>query len=60
MCVSYIFRRLKTEEKAKVVVANWEIEFIQFFAALAILHQDDFSAAAVRSPKQQRRPLSVQ
>ena len=28
-------------EKAKVVAAAWGPELIQFFAALAILHQDD-------------------
>ena len=31
-------RRMYTEEKAKVVAAVWGIEFIQFLAALAILH----------------------
>ena len=31
-------RRIKTEEKAKVVAAVWGTEFIQFLAALAILH----------------------
>ena len=31
-------RRTKTEERAKVVVAVWGAEFIEFFAALAILH----------------------
>ena len=30
-------RRIKTEEKAKVVAAVWGKEFIQFLAALAIL-----------------------
>ena len=30
-------RRIKTEEKAKVVATVWGIKFIQFFAALAIL-----------------------
>ena len=30
-----------TEEKSKVVAAVWGIEFLQFLAALAILHQDD-------------------
>ena len=33
---------MKTEEKAKVVVAVWGKELIQFFAAQAIFHQDDF------------------
>ena len=35
-------RRIKTEEKAKVVAAVWGREFIQFITALAILHQNDF------------------
>ena len=30
-------RRIKTEEKAKVVASLWGAEFIQFLAALAIL-----------------------
>ena len=34
-------RRINTGEKAKVVAAVWGTEFIQFLAALAILHQDD-------------------
>ena len=34
-------RRIKTEEKAKVVAADCLKEFIQFLAALEILHQDD-------------------
>ena len=34
-------RRINTEEKAKVVAAVWGTEFIQFLAALAILHQDE-------------------
>ena len=34
-------RRIKTEEKAKVVVAYWGMELIQFLAAVAILHQDN-------------------
>ena len=34
-------RRIKTEERAKVVAADWDMELIQFLAALAILHQDD-------------------
>ena len=34
-------RRIKTEEKAKVVAAAWGAELIQFLAALAVLHQDD-------------------
>ena len=29
------------EEKAKVVAADWGAKSIPFFAALAILHQDD-------------------
>ena len=31
-------RRIKAEEKAKVVAAVWGAEFIQFLAALAILN----------------------
>ena len=34
-------RRIKIEEKAKVVVAVWGTEFIQFFAMLAILQLDN-------------------
>ena len=30
-------RRIRTEEKAKVVAAVWRKEFIQFLAALAVL-----------------------
>ena len=33
-------RRIKTEEKAKVVTAVWGTELIQFLAALDIFHQD--------------------
>ena len=33
-------RRMKTEEKAKVVAAALGAELIKFLAALAILHQD--------------------
>ena len=33
-------RKIKTEEKAKVIAAVWGKEMIQFLAALAILHQD--------------------
>ena len=36
-------RRIKTEEKAKVVTAVWGTEFIQFLAAPAILLQDDLN-----------------
>ena len=34
-------RRFYTEEKVKVVVAVWGTNYIQFLAALAVLHQDD-------------------
>ena len=34
-------RRIKTEEKAKVVAAVLGTEFIQFLATLAILHRED-------------------
>ena len=30
-------RRIKTEEKAKVVASVWKDEFIQFLATLAVL-----------------------
>ena len=33
--------RINTEEKAKVVAAVWEREFIQFLDELAVLHWDD-------------------
>ena len=33
--------RIKTEEKAKVVAAVCGTELLQFFAALAIFHQED-------------------
>ena len=39
---TYSKRRIKTEEKAKVVASVCGEEFIQFLAALAIFHQDDF------------------
>ena len=35
-------RRIKTEEKAKVIAAAWGAEAINFFASLDILHHDDF------------------
>ena len=31
-------RRIKTEEKAKVIASVWGEEFIKFLAALAVLH----------------------
>ena len=34
-------RRIKTEEKAKVVAAVWGTELIQLLGTLAILHTDD-------------------
>ena len=34
-------RRIITEQKAKVVAASWGTELPQFFAALAIFHQDE-------------------
>ena len=34
-------RRIKIEEKARVVTVVWGTELIQFIAALAILHQND-------------------
>ena len=35
-------RNIKTKEEAKVVAAAWRAELSQFFATLAIFHQDDF------------------
>ena len=35
-------RRIKKEEKAKVVAAVWWTELINFLAALYIFHQEDF------------------
>ena len=35
-------KRIKTQEKTKVVAPVWGSEFIQFLAALAILHSDNF------------------
>ena len=35
-------RRIKSEEKAKVVTAVWETDLIQFLAALDVFHKDDF------------------
>ena len=37
-------RRIFTEEEAEVVVASWGTEFIQFLAALAILHQNELNS----------------
>ena len=34
---------INTEEKAKVVAADYGTELIKFLAALAILHQDDLN-----------------
>ena len=34
-------RRIKTEDKAKVVAAVWGTELLPFLAALAILHKDN-------------------
>ena len=34
----WVRRRIKTEEKAKVVASDWGEEFIQFLAALVVLH----------------------
>ena len=31
-------RRIKTEEKAKVIASVWREEFFQFLAALTVLH----------------------
>ena len=37
----YHRRRIKTEEKAKIVAVVWGTELIQFIVGLAFLHQDD-------------------
>ena len=34
-------RRIRTEEKAKVVTSVWGAEFIQFLVALAVLYWTD-------------------
>ena len=41
--VSHRIRRINTEGKAKAVVAVWGTEFINFFAALAIVHLNDLN-----------------
>ena len=43
-------RRIKTEERAKVVAAASGAELINFFAMLAILHQDDMKNRMNSSP----------
>ena len=35
-------KRIKTDEKPKVVAAVWGTELIQFLAALNIFHMEDF------------------
>ena len=41
-CITRPYKKDKdTEEKAKVVAAGWGTEFVQFLAALAVLHQDE-------------------
>ena len=47
-------RKIKTEEKAKVVAAVWGKEMIQFLAALAILHQDGLKKKINRITATQR------
>ena len=42
-------KRIHTEEKAKVVAADWGIELIDFLAALAILYQDDLKNRMISS-----------
>ena len=46
-------RRIKTEEKAKVVAAVWGAKFIRFLAALAVLHWDDLENRlnSLKSPR---------
>ena len=41
-------RRIKTEEKAKVVTAVWGTELFKFVATLAISHQDDLKKRMIR------------
>ena len=41
VCTPFHRRRIKTEEKAKVVVDDWGAESVHFFAALGILGQAD-------------------
>ena len=52
-------RRIKTEAKAKVITSIWGTEFIQFLAALAILHQDDLKKETIH-PILQNRPSAKQ
>ena len=42
--------RIDTEEKAKVVAVFWGTEFLQFLAALAVLHQDELKKKAELHP----------
>ena len=61
-------RRLKTEEKAKVLAAVWGEEFIQFLAALAVLSgmilnnrmnsSFSFKSSWCNSSYEKRRPLT--
>ena len=41
-------RRIKTEEKAKVIAVVWETELIQILAVIAILHQDDLKKGYIQ------------
>ena len=41
-------KKKQIDEKAKVVAAVWGTEFIQFYAALQILHQDDLKKRMIR------------
>ena len=51
-------RRIKTEKKAKVVAAVWGTELIQFFAVLAILHQDDLKKG-MNTSYSSYRPVAI-
>ena len=52
--VSNIEKRIYTEENAMVVAASWGTEFLQFLAALAILHQDDLKNRQICTRTSQR------
>ena len=44
---------------AKVVAHVWETKFIQFLAALAVLHRSMQGIVYILPPKQARRPLPL-
>ena len=51
-------RRIKTEEKVKVVAAVWGTELIKFLAVLTILHQDDLKKG-INSSYSSYRPAAI-